>query len=42
LFLSNENSNDVEVEVEREREREREREILEIFINGPIDMKLQR
>jgi hypothetical protein len=34
LFLSNENSNDVEVE--------RERDILEILINGPIDVKLQR
>jgi hypothetical protein len=35
LFLSNENSNDVEVW------RERERDILEILINGPIDVKLQ-
>jgi hypothetical protein len=34
LFLSNENSNDVEVE--------RERDILEILINGPVDVKLQR
>jgi hypothetical protein len=34
LFLSNENSNDVEVW--------RERDILEILINGPIDVKLQR